>query len=287
VPAHVRNFLSFGEALTDRVESAETSAFRSFRASGKKPLQANADSEKRRARADAFGNRLLQSALLKKLSRGEVPHPGQNNLLGVPHHFRVLGGDGVRPDSSQRLHYGSEVSGFVINDGDHSSPLVEGSILPSCLSREHATRSARANALNSTSILWWLERPYIVFKCTLARAPRAKPSKKSSTSSDCRSPTRRVFTLVSTTCAARPLRSMAARPSVSSMVIRKYPARRMPRLSPRARSKASPSAMPTSSTVWCWSTSRSPLQVRSRSNAPWRVNSSSMWSKNRMPVETL
>ncbi len=32
----------------------------------------------------------------------------------------------------------------------------------------------------------------MVLTWTLARAPRAKPSKKSSTSSDCRSPTRRV-----------------------------------------------------------------------------------------------
>ena len=61
----------------------------------------------------------------------------------------------------------------------------------------------------------------------------------------------RTRTLVSTTQAARPLRSTAAIPRVSSIGIRKYPARRMPRLSPRARSNASPSAMPTSSTVWC------------------------------------
>ena len=38
----------------------------------------------------------------------------------------------------------------------------------------------------------------MVLTCTLARAPRAKPSKKSVTSSVCRSPTRRVRTLVST-----------------------------------------------------------------------------------------
>src|SRR5712691_10972945 len=43
--------------------------------------------------------------------------------------------------------------------------------------------------------------------------------------------------------------------------------------------------MPTSSTVWCWSTSRSPVAFSFKSNAPCLVNSSSMWSKKRMPVE--
>ena len=73
-----------------------------------------------------------------------------------------------------------------------------------------ATRSARANALNSASILWWLDRPYTTFTCTLARAADANPSKKSCTSSVCRSPTRRVFTFRSTTAYGRPLRSTAA-----------------------------------------------------------------------------
>src|ERR1700685_568971 len=50
----------------------------------------------------------------------------------------------------------------------------------------------------------------MVFTCTLARAPRAKPSKKSVTSSVCKSPTRRVRTFVSTAKAARTLRSTAA-----------------------------------------------------------------------------
>src|SRR6185437_6866282 len=283
----MRNLLPLRKALADSIERAKPATFRRFRASRKEPLQANADSQERNSRASAFGNCLLQPAAVEELRRSKMPNTRQNNLLSATYNFRVLGGDCIRTDGRQRLHHRCKISGLVIDDRDHSNPLVDGSILPSCLSREQATRTARANALNRASTLWWFERPYIVFKCTLARAPRAKPSKKSSTNSDCKSPTSRVFTFVSTTCAARPLRSIAARPSVSSMVMRKYPARRMPRLSPSARSNASPSAIPTSSTVWCWSTSRSPLQVRSRSNAPWRVNNSSMWSKKRIPVETL
>ena len=64
-----------------------------------------------------------------------------------------------------------------------------GSIFASRASRAQATRSARANALNTASMWWWLDRPYSTLTCTLARAPDAKPSKKSCTSSVCRSPT--------------------------------------------------------------------------------------------------
>src|SRR6185436_3093203 len=42
--------------------------------------------------------------------------------------------------------------------------------------------------------------------------------------------------------------------------------------------------MPTSSTVWCWSTCKSPLASTFRSKAPCRAKSSSMWSRNPTPV---
>jgi hypothetical protein len=41
----------------------------------------------------------------------------------------------------------------------YNSPLVLGSILASRRSFAHATRNARANALNTASILWWLDLP--------------------------------------------------------------------------------------------------------------------------------
>ena len=71
----------------------------------------------------------------------------------------------LRAQMAQRLEHRGEIAGFVIDHryAHHNNPLVDGSILPSCLSREQATRSARAKALKMASILWWLERPYIVF----------------------------------------------------------------------------------------------------------------------------
>ena len=59
----------------------------------------------------------------------------------------------------------------------------------------------------------------------------------------------------------------------------------MPRLSPSASRSACPSASAQSSTVWCSSISRSPLQLSSSAKPPWRAICSSMWSKKPMPVE--
>src|SRR5260370_1455950 len=57
----------------------------------------------------------------------------------------------------------------------------------------------------------------------------------------------------------------------------------MPLRSARAFETSWPRTMPASSTVWCWSTSRSPVALRVRSKAPWLGKSSSMWSRKRMP----
>src|SRR5438876_1196870 len=51
----------------------------------------------------------------------------------------------------ERFAHRCQVARLVIDQGDHSSPLVLGSIRASRLSFAHATRSARANALNTAS----------------------------------------------------------------------------------------------------------------------------------------
>src|SRR2546426_894974 len=56
--------------------------------------------------------------------------------------------------------------------------------------------------------------------------------------------------------------------------------------SPSASSIAPPSTRPRSSTVWCWSTSRSPFAFTVRSKRPCTATSSSMWSRNGRPVLT-
>ena len=60
----------------------------------------------------------------------------------------------------------------------------------------------------------------------------------------------------------------------------------MPRFLPRAWAIAAPRQRPTSSTLWCASTSRSPLQLTARSKPPWQAKSVSMWSRKPTPVCT-
>ena len=68
-----------------------------------------------------------------------------------------LTGNGRRPDvgadGRQRLPHRRQIAGAVIDQRDHSRPLVLGSVFASRLSFEHATRNARANALKHASIL--------------------------------------------------------------------------------------------------------------------------------------
>ena len=73
--------------------------------------------------------------------------------------------DGVRPveigsrggheeigaEGGERLLDGRQVAGVIVDQCNHSSPFVLGSIRASRRSVEQATRSARANALNTAS----------------------------------------------------------------------------------------------------------------------------------------
>jgi hypothetical protein len=58
----------------------------------------------------------------------------------------------VGSNRRERLSNGGEVASLVIDQRNHSKPLVLGNIRASCLSFEQATRNARANALNTASM---------------------------------------------------------------------------------------------------------------------------------------
>ena len=68
-----------------------------------------------------------------------------------------LAGNSGCPDlcanRGQGLAHRCQVAGAVIDERDHNRPLVLGSVRARRLSFEHATRSARANALKQASIL--------------------------------------------------------------------------------------------------------------------------------------
>src|SRR5271156_3680647 len=149
----MRNLLSRSKPIAKRIEGREPSAARSFRASTKKPLQAHTDSQKGRAHRDPLFHCLPQPVLLQKRRRLKVSHSRQHNLFSASHCIWIFGRFSLRTNGSQRLYHRGQISRLVIDDRDHSRPFVLGSISPNCVSFEHATLSARANALNSASIL--------------------------------------------------------------------------------------------------------------------------------------
>ena len=85
-----------------------------------------------------------------------MAYAGQHDALrGFDKRKIAVGHHRFRAQMAQRLEHRGQIARFVIDDGyaHHNNPLVEGSISPSCLSREQATRSARAKALKMASIL--------------------------------------------------------------------------------------------------------------------------------------
>ena len=124
-----------------------------------KPLHSQADSEKRLAGAGGLQQGLAQARAVQRLQRGKMPHSREHDLVRRCHSLRLVRHHDLGAEIVERLLHRIQVARAVIDDGDHRSPLVLGSMRPRRRSREHATRRARAKALNSASILWWLERP--------------------------------------------------------------------------------------------------------------------------------
>src|SRR6185503_16534782 len=194
----------------------ESRGFGCLVASVEQPLHADADSKERSSRRDGAVDGLAPGSI-QPGGGAEVSDTRHDHAARLPALLGHRRHDEVGAERRQRLADRGQIASAVINECNHSSPFVLGSIFASRLSFAHATRSARANALNTASMWWWLERPYNTLACTLARAPMAKPSKKSWTNSVCRSPTIRTFTLRSTTACGRLLRSTATTASVSSI----------------------------------------------------------------------
>ena len=122
-------------------------------------LQAEADAEKGQVRAST-AMKSRRAVGVDRGRRAEVADTGNDDPRRLP--SRSTGSrrdERKRADRRQTFQNGREVAGVVVDDCDpapaarlaHNSPFVEGSIRPSCLSFEQATRSARANALKIAS----------------------------------------------------------------------------------------------------------------------------------------
>ncbi len=82
------------------------------------------------------------------------PTPGKDDFVSLRDDSRVGSNNGLNPQMIERLFYGSEIPGTIVNYGNHqSNPFVLGSNRAMRRSRQQAARSARANALNKDSIL--------------------------------------------------------------------------------------------------------------------------------------
>src|SRR5918997_1117413 len=74
---------------------------------------------------------------------------------------------------------GAQVPHPVVEDGDQRRPLVEGTPCTRA-SSETASRSARANALNDASTMWWAFAPASTVTCTVSLAVFATARRNSS-----------------------------------------------------------------------------------------------------------
>src|ERR1700722_3432224 len=124
-----------------------------------KPLHSQADSEKWSAPRKALQQLLAQARVVERLQRRKVSNSRQHDLVSRSHDLRLGRHHNISAEMVESFFNRIQIARAVIHDSDHRSPLVLGNIRPSRRSREQATRSARAKALNSASILWWLERP--------------------------------------------------------------------------------------------------------------------------------
>ena len=139
------------DALAASGEQAEARQVGIFGASLEEPLHAETDAEQRAAGCRQIGQRAAPRVAERPGFR-EVSDAGNHDGTGAGEILRFTRqGDG----GSRRLQAAldrREVAGAVVDEGDHNSPFVLGSVRARRRSRAQAMRSARANALNMASI---------------------------------------------------------------------------------------------------------------------------------------
>ena len=133
-------------------QQPETAKLRRFFAVFVQPLHAEADSEQRHAFTDAIEDR-IDPRLVECPCRAKMSDAWNDDADGPCEIVRHCGREDVRLNGRQRFSHRREIPGLVIDERDHNNPFVLGNIRASRLSFAHATRSARANALNTASIL--------------------------------------------------------------------------------------------------------------------------------------
>src|ERR1700746_3044923 len=118
------------------------------------PLHADAYAEEWHAALDRVCNSLLQARTFKRPCRCEVPDSWKHHLGRLGNVRWIRHNRALLLQAVKSFLHRDQIARTVIDDGNHTStPLVLGSSLSICGSRQQAARSARANALKSASIL--------------------------------------------------------------------------------------------------------------------------------------
>ena len=114
------------------------------------PLEAEADAEQRPAALDYADDGVAPFAVERRglLKVSDARDDDTLDVVEIGRHARC---QHLGADRRERFAHRRQIAGAVIDQRNHSSPFVLGSVRASCLSREHATRSARPNALNTAS----------------------------------------------------------------------------------------------------------------------------------------
>src|SRR6185369_17516245 len=132
-------------------DRAESRGFGCLVASVEQPLHADADSKERSSRRDGAVDGLAPGSI-QPGGGAEVSDTRHDHAARLPALLRHRRHDEVGAERRQRLAHRGQIASAVINECNHSSPFVLGSIFASRASFAHATRSARANALNTASM---------------------------------------------------------------------------------------------------------------------------------------
>ncbi len=135
----------------ENVQALGQAEFLAFR---KEQLKTEADSQERPSAPDEAKDWIHEPQMLQILHGFfESPYPRQNQAIGLFDQQGILGHNGRESNLLETLGNAPQIPHAVVDDGDHSLPLVEG--IPLILSsRETAWRRARPRALKRDSTMW-------------------------------------------------------------------------------------------------------------------------------------
>src|SRR4051794_26279273 len=224
VPPHVGQPLAGdGEAADLAGDDPEALHTGGLLAGVEQHLHPDADADERLAGLHRVVDHRLQPRFAQLLhTAAEGTDAGQDDTGRLPGHGRVGGQGGVGTEVLEGLLGRAEVADPVVENGDHSTSLVDGIPPPSTRT---ASRSARATPLNEASRTWWPLRPVRLFRCSVMPAEVTKARKNSSASWGSKVPIRSGAVSTSYTRNGRPDRSSATWISASSSG-RRYEAKR-------------------------------------------------------------